>query len=213
MKTNVYIDGFNLYYGSVKSTPYKWLNLAELSRRLLPQHQINRIRYFTARVKPRPSDPGQPQRQATYIRALRTIPHLSVHYGVFLSRPVHMPVANPGPGAATTVQVVKTEEKGSDVNLATYLLLDAMDGDFELAAIISNDSDLAEPIRQVRARFGLPVVILYPTGTSKRPRSISKTLLQVASGCKAIRPGVLKASQFAETLTDAKGRITKPASL
>ena len=74
MVTNVYIDGFNLYYGSLKGTPYKWLDLAELSSVLLPQDTISRIRYFTAQVNARPHDPQQPVRQQTYLRALPTIP-------------------------------------------------------------------------------------------------------------------------------------------
>ncbi len=55
MATNVYVDGFNLYYGSLKDRPYRWLDLDALSRVLLPRDQINRIRYFTARVSDRPS--------------------------------------------------------------------------------------------------------------------------------------------------------------
>jgi hypothetical protein len=58
--TNVYIDGFNLYYGALKNTPYKWLHLDALCRRLLPKHRIGRIRYFTAIVSARPNDPSGP---------------------------------------------------------------------------------------------------------------------------------------------------------
>ena len=78
MATIVYVDAFNLYYGALKGSPYKWLDLDALCRRLLPRDQIVRIRYFTAHVSARPGDPQQPQRQLTYIRALETIPHLSV---------------------------------------------------------------------------------------------------------------------------------------
>jgi len=46
---NVYIDGFNLYYGCLKGTLDKWLDPAALARRLLPADTIKRIRYFTAR--------------------------------------------------------------------------------------------------------------------------------------------------------------------
>lgn len=83
-RANVYVDGFNLYYGCVQGTPYKWLDLQRLARLLLPEYSVQRIRYFTARVQPRPGDVQQPQRQQTYIRALETIPHLSVHFGHFL---------------------------------------------------------------------------------------------------------------------------------
>jgi NYN domain len=73
-----------------------------------------------------------------------------------------MALANPQPGQPRTVEVIKTEEKGSDVNLATYLLLDGFDGDYELAVVISNDSDLLMPVAVVRHRLGLTVGILNP---------------------------------------------------
>jgi len=52
--TNVYVDAFNLYYGCLKDTPYKWLDLGRLCRLLLPGYTIKRIRYFTAIVESRP---------------------------------------------------------------------------------------------------------------------------------------------------------------
>lgn len=206
MKVNVYVDGFNLYYRALKGTPHRWLHLYALSRRLLrPDDQVNRIRYFTALVSPRPDNPHQLVRQQTYIRALKTIPNLSVHYGSFLTNIKRMRVVNPPPDCPNTVEVVDTEEKGSDVNLATYLLIDAFDGDFDLAIILSNDSDLVLPIRMVRSRFGLPVGVWNP---SKRSGG---QLRQVASFHKGIRESALRESQFPPTLRDTQGTITKPA--
>ncbi len=51
MKTNFYVDAFNLYYGSLKGTPDRWLDLDALFRAVFPKNQINRIRYFTAIVE------------------------------------------------------------------------------------------------------------------------------------------------------------------
>lgn len=79
MLTNFYIDGFNLYNGSLKGTSYKWLDFSALFRNLFPNAQIRRIRYFTALVKATPNDPQKRQRQQIYIRAIKTIPSLSVH--------------------------------------------------------------------------------------------------------------------------------------
>jgi hypothetical protein len=70
LRTNVYVDGFNLYYGCLKGTPYKWLDLDALCRRLLPKHELGRIRYFTAIIAARPHDPSGPARQRAYLRAL-----------------------------------------------------------------------------------------------------------------------------------------------
>ena len=136
----MYVDGFNLYYGAMKRTPYKWLDISEMCRLLFPSDQINKIKYFSARASARPNDPDQPIRQATYWRALQTIPNLTIIEGSFLVKPVMMPLANSNP--QQYARVIKTEEKGSDVNLAVHLLNDAHKNDFELAVLVTNDSDL-----------------------------------------------------------------------
>lgn len=128
MKTFVYVDAFNLYFGCVKDTPYKWLDMARLCALMLPKHEIERIKYFTARISSRANDPEAPRRQETYLRALRTIPNLEIFYGHFLTHPVLMRLANPQPNQKAFVWVIKTDEKGSDVNLATQLLSDATIG-------------------------------------------------------------------------------------
>lgn len=206
MKTNIYIDGFNLYYGAVKRSPYKWLNLDRMCQLLLPQNQINKIKYFTALVNARPNDPQQPIRQQTYLRSLRTIPHLEIIEGHFLTSEISMLVAGSPPNAPRYARVIKTEEKGSDVNLATHLLNDGYKKDYEMAVVITNDSDLLEPIRIVRYELNLPVGLLNP---HKRP---SRALLPHVNFIKQIRQGVLAASQFPGKLTDAQGTFHKPAS-
>jgi len=204
MVTNVYVDGFNLYYGCLRGTQYRWLDLEALCRRLLPQDSIHRIRYFTARVTPRPSNPQAPQRQQAYLRALETIPYLTVHLGHFLSHPVRMPLAHPQSGGPPTVEVVKTEEKGSDVNLATYLLLDAFRKDCETAVVISNDSDLKEPIAVVQQQLGIAVGVVNPHPAMHRSRALQPAFF------KQLRPSVLPSCQFPPLLQDTRGTIRKP---
>ncbi len=154
MKTSIYVDGFNLYYRALKKTPYKWLDLKKLAAYLLqPHHKIVEIKYFTALVSGK-LDPDQPIRQKTYIRALQKyIPELSVYYGHFLSHATLMP-KHPLTYPPTFVKVFKTEEKGSDVNLAIHILNDAWLDKYECAVIISNDSDLAEPLRLIKEQHG-----------------------------------------------------------
>jgi len=206
MKTNLYIDGFNFYYGALKGTPYRWLNIARLCEQLLPKNQIHKIKYFTANVNARPNDPDQHIRQQTYFRALRTIPHVEIILGHFLTQKIFMPLAGQPAGHPKYVRVVKTEEKGSDVNLAVHLLNDGHKRDYEVAVLITNDSDLLEAVRIVRQELNLPVGILNPYN---RP---SHVLLQHASFIKPIRKGVLGASQFPHKLTDDNGVFHKPAS-
>ena len=203
MITNVYIDGFNFYYGAVKKTPYKWLDYSALFHILLPQHQIKTIYYFTALVDSRPNDPDKRTRQETYIRALRTIPNLRVVYGSFLTHVTSMPRAD-GKGP---IDVIKTQEKGSDVNLAAQILLDGFRNEYECAVVVSNDSDLLRPIQMVIHELGKKVGVLAPT----QNRHPSRSLTNNATFIKHIRPNVLAASQFPLALTDKHGTFGKPS--
>ena len=131
------------------------MNLEKLCQLLLPKNTITQIKYFTALVSARPGDPGQTLRQQLFLRAISTLPSVSVHLGHFLSHEVMMPVAGPVGQRQQYVRVIKTEEKGSDVNLATHLLHDAHLGRFDVAVVVSNDSDLLEPIKIVREHLGI----------------------------------------------------------
>ena len=94
MRTRVYVDGFNLYYGALKGTSFKWLNLVELARQLLPgPYSVDKLNYFTARVSG-VSDPGAPARQHAYLRALGTLPEVQVHFGSFLAKSAWRPLTN-----------------------------------------------------------------------------------------------------------------------
>jgi uncharacterized LabA/DUF88 family protein len=202
MKTNVYIDGFNFYYGCIKSTPYHWLNVAKMCSFLLPNDNVHFIKYFTALVTARSNDPDKPIRQQMFLRALKTIPNLEIILGTFLSHEVMMPLAPPNKGYA---KVIKTEEKGSDVNIAAHLLVDGFRNEYELAVVVSNDSDLLEPIRFVTQELGKPVGILNP---HKHPSiELSRSALFV----KQIRKNVLANSLFPNILTDRQGTSAKPA--
>ncbi len=206
LRTNVYVDGFNLYYGALRNTPFKWLNVEAMCTLLLPpsQHSINRVRYFTARVSATPAKPQAPVNQHIYLRALRTVSSVSIHFRHFLRQRRWMPLVNPSPGGSPLAEVWRMEEKGSDVSLASHLLNDAHRGDMECAVVVSNDSDLLEPIRLVKSELGLPVGVINPQA---KP---AKQLIENCSFFKQIRAGVLGASQFPVQWQDAKGTFHKP---
>ena len=253
MRTRVYVDGLNLYYGALKGTNLKWLNLVELARVLLPStHTIEKLKYFTAPVSG-VVDKTAPSRQQTYISALKTLPEVQVVKGSFIAesiwRPVpNLPIANKAiqapapvtlprgdhvvsnqqsrilpvgehhpPGAqrpkrrtrrpphpnAVLAEVHTLEEKGSDVNLASHLLNDAWKGLFDVAVVISNDTDLVEPIRMVTQERNQPVIIVC---TSRR---MAAGLASVASRKRYIRKSHLRKAQFPDPLPAS--RIQKPA--
>lgn len=203
-KTSVYIDAFNLYFGSLRNTPYRWLDLEALCRAYLPNNQVTCIKYFTAKVSARPNDPQQPARQQAYLRAISTLPTVEIIYGHYLSHTVSAMLANPPATGSKFVDIIKTEEKGSDVNLATHLLHDAHLGKFDIAVVISNDSDLLEPIKLVRRDLKKTVGVLNPQ------KKASRAILPHIDFIKQIRANTLANCQFPDTLSDAHGSFKKP---
>jgi hypothetical protein len=206
LKAFVYVDGFNLYYRGLKGTPYKWLDLKLLSQELLgPGDVIDTIRYFTADVSPRSGDADAPRRQQAYLRALRTIPELTIHKGRFLPKTKKRPlVSNP----AKFVEVHDTEEKGSDVNLASHLLNDAFNNRFQLALVISQDSDLCEPLKMVCKELGKVVGIgwLEANTPGRRYREVSSFIRHAT-------PSMLSRSQFPDPVIGRGGaKIGKPTA-
>ncbi len=196
MRTYVYIDGFNLYYGAVRGTHYKWLDFRALCKHILkPYHEILKIKYFTARVRPTPHDPDKYIRQQTFLRALQAyLPEVEIYYGHFLSHPVLAPLADRSEGTPR-VKVIKTEEKGSDVNLAVHLLNDAWLDSYDCAVLISNDSDLAEPLKLVRSQNKKRIGVITP---HKNPQS--RQLIKYADFVGKIREGVLRISQLPDPI-------------
>jgi len=156
MRTAVYIDGFNLYYW-LKPTPYRWVDLKLLAANAIRApglvHEIVAVKYFTARVSDTQHDPGKASRQDIYLRALAaTIPEFRPFFGEFRRKPKSMPRVTAGGGSGGLVQVWATEEKGSDVNLAVELVNDAWLNTYDLAVVVSNDSDLVRALDVVKKR-------------------------------------------------------------
>ncbi len=214
-----YVDGFNLYNGALKNTQHKWLDLHRLMERLRPTDEIGRVKFFTAQVDARHNDPDQPKRQRLYWRALRTLPTLEIVEGHFLTKSTTLPTTGsideikrlkragqPTAGAKVDwVSVYRSEEKGTDVNLAVHLVHDAHLNRFDAAIVVSNDSDLAGAIRIVTKEIGKPVFVFYPHSSSP-----SHELRNVATRFKEVAPGNLETSQLPSSLTDARGNFSKP---
>jgi uncharacterized LabA/DUF88 family protein len=203
-----YADGFNLYFG-LRDAGYQrflWLNVDDLSQRLIRDDQeLVATKYFTARISGGvPADsPGRRverddsrKRQATYLDALGTIPDLRIFEGQFLAGEVKCNNC----GATWS----KFEEKMTDVNIATELLVDAFANRFDVALLIAADSDLVPPVRAVRRHFPHKrVVVAFP------PERYSKELKDFANGQLMISRGRLKKSQFSDELVTETGFVLK----
>lgn len=200
-------------YGALKGTPYRWLDLGKLCALQLKSDDVVGIKYFTAEVGPRPWNPKPhpptSADQRAYLRALATVPNLTVHLGRFFTHARPQRLVNPPKRGKKRTLVWHTEEKGSDVNLASHLLIDGFRARYDTAVVISNDSDLKEPVHFVRDELNAPVGILNPH--TNRSWALSPPTLSRGSFYKPLRSGSLSASQFPATMTDSRGTFRKPA--
>lgn len=192
------IDGFNLYYGVRASQGHQhlWLDLDAVARRLLlPGQSLERVYYFTARVR---NDPEAEQRQADYLAALGTRPSILVIEGRFQKKSRRCDICGD----------VRPdyEEKESDVNLAVTLVKLAATGACDVALVVSADSDLVPGVKAARElNRSLRTVAIFP------PQRNSEDLKRSVHGWKKLGPDVIRSSQFPEKVTSREGVLTRPA--
>ena len=212
MQTIVYIDAFNLYYGACRAPGRRWLNPLALAQRLLPNDEIVEIAYFTANIKHDPEDPGAQDRQRLYHRALKTVPNLEIFLGRYISKRVRGTLVEPAPDETSKPTVLTYEEKGTDVNLATRLLLDGFNRRYESAAVISNDGDLKMPIRVVREELSLHVTVVNPVLHSKhRSAALSPDPLPANASFIRLSARDVAECQLPDQIVSPKGaRLVKP---
>lgn len=189
-----YIDGFNLYFG-LKSAGWKrfyWLNLQALARNILaPGQELVFTKYFTSRVS-YPAD--KEKRQSTFIEALETLNDFKIYYGHYQANPQHCRKCGH--------KVWIPSEKMTDVNIAVEMMSDAYQGLFDVALLISADSDLSAPVRAIKELFPEKrVVVAFP------PQRHSAQLQRLAHAHLQIGRANIAKSVFAETVQKADGFV------
>ena len=191
MRTSVYVDGFNLYYGALRDTPYKWLDLMGLFQSILgPVHSVQKVKYFTARVLKQKDLPGG-ARQDIYLEALkRHCPDVVPILGYFSERTKRLPLADSEDGQEM-VRVLAVEEKGTDVNIAVHLLHDAWLNDYNCAVLVSNDGDFAEALHLVKSDCKKKIGLIRP-----KKRQQSQKLSKHADFISHITPADLTKNQL-----------------
>ncbi|NOT79347.1 MAG: NYN domain-containing protein [Bacteriovoracaceae bacterium] len=205
-KVVVYVDGFNLYYGCLKDSKYRWLDLLKLSKLLLSdEYEIVKINYFTAHIIDHGTN-GSTTRQGFYLNALKTIPNLEIKLGKFKKREktvyVNPPlkIINENPFGSDQRPLLKSilkgtsyEEKGTDVNLAVQLIIDLYENNFDVAMVISNDSDYLSALEKVRQKKkGLFII------NTKLDQLPQHEMRRFSMGKKVLTEEKLKSAQFSE---------------
>jgi len=195
----VYIDGFNLYFGMKQAgfDNFKWLNIRALSESLLkPEQEIVGIKYFTSRVS---NNPDKQKRQSTYIEALETV-GIKIYYGHYQRDAIECRRCN-------NVRA-NYNEKMTDVNIATQMLVDAYQDNYDMAMLLSGDSDLVPPIKAIHDIFKLKrVFVAFP------PKRYNNSVAFVAKGSMIIGRKKLMDHQFPQEVIKPDGFVlVKPVN-
>jgi uncharacterized LabA/DUF88 family protein len=201
-----YVDGFNLFYGALKGTPYKWLDITRLCESLLrPYAQLEKVKYFSA-ILSRSKDPNKEARQKTYIDAINTDPKVEITLGFFTYREVSLFSARHyKKGKYQLLDVMKPEEKGTDVNLAVHMVADAFQDKFDYAMLFSNDSDMAEAMRIVSKVCGKKVGLYLPQDSITM-----RILFEKAVTIRRLKNRDLKQNQLPDEIKTESRTIRKP---
>lgn len=202
-----YVDGFNFYYRRLRNQPYRWLDLVTLFENLFPDDDVMAVKYFTAQVTGK-FDAHKPLRLQACPRALGTLPKLQIVRGQFLTTKVNYrlvePIIDANGQRIESVLVWRPEEKGSDVNLGSHLLSDAWNDAFDVAAVLTNDSDSMAPVKLSAAR-GKTILIIHPDNNPAR------SLMQSATGSLHLHDKHLRDAQLPEIVELASGKsVRKP---
>jgi len=205
MRSIVYIDGLNFYYGAVRGTPHKWLNFDRYFTMLRPADDLLAIKYFTAVV----TGPTQPN-QREFLRALATTPRVEVTLGRFKQKRIKCEAL---PCAATPPAKYfdKPEEKRTDVNIAVTMVDDAYQDRCDQFILVSGDSDLVPAVNLIRHRFPAKRVVVYIPAQQNSVRSGAVELRMAANIARTLPLNILAKAQFPAQLDDGAGNvITKP---
>ncbi|MGH7765071.1 MAG: NYN domain-containing protein [Candidatus Dormibacteraceae bacterium] len=117
-----------------------------------------------------------------------------------------MSLQRPRPGRRLRASIRDWKEKGTDVNLATMLLVDAYNHDSDEAMVLSGDSDLEMPVRMT---VGLPPVTVVNPVPGRR----SKELQAAATSYTTLSIAILAGNQLPRVVALAESRqVTKPAA-
>lgn len=215
MKTIVFIDGYNLYYGVVRRTPYKWLDIVRLFQEhiLLPDTELLEVRYYTAPVLGSLcDDPKSPQRQRQYLQALRKLhpEKLTILEGKLVKSTPILRLAEPIPEAPglTTAKVITLTEKKTDVNIASDMLSAVFLGQCEQVVLCSNDSDMEGALKAIRQHCPTIRVGLVPPIASPDYRHICKELKTLSHWVKIPTLEAMAEAQLPNKIPGTS--ITKP---
>ncbi len=233
MKTRIYIDGYNLYYGCLKGTSFKWLDVLSLfelhilpsitamvsGQRLEPVLDSLAIKFFTASILERVAKANDSvQCQEHYHAALKKyqsgrLEIIKGYYSLTTTNAKMVDTSRPKtpPRDCAETTIWKLEEKQSDVNLALHAVTDVLLDGIEHVVIVTNDTDIAPAVNMLKCRTGATVGVVIPTTDHQRPPNTD--LVANADWVRThITHAELKAAQLPRVIPDRRRPVAKPIS-
>ena len=231
LRTRIYVDGYNLYYGCLKGTAFKWLDpLALFEKRIIPSALLERngkplasellpvaIKFFTAKILEKAAKaPDSVASQARYHGALRKfhkgrVEVIEGYYSLTESKAKVVDSQQPAkwPRDCSEALIWKLEEKQSDVNLALQLYHDAISGEIDHAIVVTNDTDIAPALAMLRKHTQVKVGLVIPTRNQQRVPNTA--LHEHADWCRrSINDDDLRAAQLPRVIAGGKQPTLKP---
>lgn len=226
MRTAFFVDGYNLFYGLLAGTEFKWLDLPALLQHILhvqePQSRVASISYFTAGVKPDLASRGilSKQAQDTYIRAIKAR-GVEVYFGRHRLEPGRAPrfIDKSTPASRSDqVDIWQLEEKETDVHLAISMYRLATrqstvvpEHRIEQIVLVSADTDMAPALRALREDYPalrIGVILPHREGIKREPPG---SLLECAHWTRrSISVEELRTHQFPPRVPTRKRPACKP---
>lgn len=219
MRTIVYIDGFNLYFGCLQNTPYRWLDVSKLVSRICKEQshktELIGVKYFTADIKAKLSRRGNESciTQQNYLLSLKAYsPNIEIIKGKYnISKAQYHQHGEPVDFDKKHA-VWRAEEKQTDVNIALHMFCDSVvDNICEQVVLFSNDSDLAPALYAIKKRNSkITIGIVAPVRDNERKSSID--LREHSDWTRnGIQSHELLESQLPNRVITRKRPIIKPA--
>ena len=169
---------------------YYWLDIEKFCKNLIKNRneKLVGIKYFTARIT---NPPDKVKRQSTFLDAISTLMTAEVIERVYYSNPIRCNNCNDNFYCKCGRKYIKSEEKRSDVNIAISMLCDAFDDSYDIAYLISGDSDLVPVIEKLKNYFPKKeITVFFP------PNRASKALKQVCDQHKKFFKNIFKKVNF-----------------
>jgi uncharacterized LabA/DUF88 family protein len=201
----IYIDGFNLYYGAIKDTPWKWLDLHKYFSLLRQNDNIIKIKYFTALIKG-----SHRQNQEIFLQALNTFTNIEIIRGIYKPKEILCKVKN---CTYAGKKIFKSaEEKQTDVNIAINILIDAINNSCDRIILVSGDSDLVPVIKMVKKLRPEKKIITY-VPSNHPDRGAAVEIRSASDKHKTLPNFLLSKCQLPSIVYDSNNSpILKPAS-